>query len=162
MTAATKKLLLTIGAFDAGRNPPWPAVAHLLTSGFVHDQLSLAALAPSMDLAVAPFVLGELEDRVAPLLCRLTTVPGDCQGGVLVATKGPLCAILSAGDHEPVEAVSGHERSSARLKSDLVHHIRSGAVLLAVNSEGPEQQLVSTRVLLQHSPHGVQSHEFAG
>jgi hypothetical protein len=161
MTAAEKKILLTIGAFDAEQHAPWPAAAHLLSLGFTQDQLSLAAMAPAMDKAVSPGVMGDLEKRVAPLLARLGVIDVGCEVGALVATSGPMCVILCCRDHEHAGSPTGHERSSARLRSDLLRHIERGAVLLGVNAADASQQLISARVLLQHSPHGVQSHEFA-
>lgn len=44
--------------------------------------------------------------------------------------------------------------------SRLLSNIRSGRVVLLVSSESPHQQDASTRSLLRHSQHGVQTHDF--
>jgi len=46
------------------------------------------------------------------------------------------------------------------LRNDLTSYIRNGAVVLGVSSNTLDQQRQSTRVLLEHSSHRVQTHEF--
>lgn len=47
-----------------------------------------------------------------------------------------------------------------QLRDDLTEHIRNGAVVLGVSCNDFDQQRQSTRILLRHSSHRVQTHEF--
>ena len=47
-----------------------------------------------------------------------------------------------------------------KLRDDLTQDIRKGAVVLGVSANDFDQRRQSTRILLQHSSHRVQTHEF--
>ena len=81
-------------------------------------------------------------------------------GDQVAVTRGSLWQCLSsfaAGADD--EFITAHWMAP-KLRDDLATYIRAGAVVLGVSANTINQQRESTRVLLQHSSHRVQTHEF--
>lgn len=136
-----------------------PTILELVEIGFSHDQLNVAALAPTWSrIATSPRPAEPGQEHLVLLVARLQ--PLRLGGHPLLVTPGPLCEAIkqeTGGQASNPELVAW---MSPTLRIDLIQHIRDGAVILCANAASVQQQLSSTRTLLRHTSHRVQTHEF--
>jgi hypothetical protein len=82
--------------------------------------------------------------------------------GVCMASAGPLhdelCSILVSPSCGRDGATSDWLSQSQRRRMGA--HVVEGGLVLVVSSDTPSEQDQSCRILLRHSQHGVQSHDF--
>jgi hypothetical protein len=137
------------------------AVADLLANGFTRRDMCLAgtrdAISGVMQPAgpAVPALGGSLDyRRVRPLYPLIDNVE-------VVATSGALLRKLLK---EATWSQGDRELTSSWLLPDLfarfTDHVRQNAVVLLVSAADSGQQHRSSRILLRHSAHTVQTHEF--
>jgi|GEM_PF-4809741 len=158
MDDASDMFRLAIGVFfDAERLES--AVADLRADGITPGQLCLAGTREAVDgLAVA---------LPRPPGAGLTVLTGHLLGSAppddleLVATDGRLVhALLEYARPEEACLAQASTWRLADLLAGLASHFREGAVALLVCAPDVGAQRRSSRVLLRHSAHTVQTHEF--
>lgn len=138
------------------------AIGELQADGFTRQDLCLAgtreALGSIVQRASSPILalIGKVLDyrQLRPLFPLLDSVE-------VVATSGALLRKLLK---EAAWSNGGQELSSSWLLPELfgrfTEHMRQNAVVLLVSAPDATLQYRSSRVLLRHSAHTVQTHEF--
>lgn len=140
------------------------AIEDLERAGFGRDQVSILGLEKALDAlhSIASSkpgcLLGDLLALVAKSELSLMYTGDDF---VLVAC-GPLWqkigGIAGSGSEDGRIVVGSWMDPATR--TELTRLISAGAIVLSVNADTVDQQRRSARILLSHSSHHVQTHEF--
>jgi hypothetical protein len=161
---------LAVGVFD-NADGLFVALDDLAGTGLTAPKLSVTAL--SSTLARLPR-LDERPSRerakifgVLELMERLPTL---LDGRPVVVTSAATYPDLMRFEpcSETLSKRATTENSASKrwmtsdLRRKLTDYVRRGSVVLVVESDSTAQQLSATRVLLAHSSHNVQTHEFIG
>ena len=160
MTTGASKARLSIGLYDRP-DRLFSSVVKLVDRGFADTQLGIVALRSTvMRLRPPPGVEIHAHERVLRLLDEVHPLPGDIGGDILVASRGPILNFLV--DHQGTQVVSSREagQTTQSMRAEIERQIRAGATALAITSQSPDQQWLSTRILLEDSSFPVQTHEF--
>lgn len=119
--------------------------------------------AKTVRLCIGTFT--ESDALAKALLALAAHAPERRQRPYLVAPTAPTpnalgeaARLCSVGDVESLYAFLGwlSEPQVGRLET----HVRNGGFVLIVSSETPQEQDESCRILLRHSRHGIQTHDF--
>lgn len=138
------------------------AVEELERAGFGRDQVCLIGLERTVErlLAVAAAKSATLlSDLIATSASAEPSLMQSSDGFVLVACGPQWQHIGSASGTDSGRIVVGGWMDPAT-SSELTRLIGAGACVLSVNSDTVDQQRRSARILLSHSSHRVQTHEF--
>ncbi len=151
---------LAISAFDTAEGL-WRIVVELVDSGLQTGQLCLIAVPAAMTaLRQSDDGTGRTQAILAQLAEDVVEWLGFCDGQSVLATRGPLLAMLRSEVVRTNHAhVSAQADSSGKL-SDFKDQIESGSVALAVASSSPAQHAAVTRSLLASSVHRVTTYAF--
>lgn len=144
----------------------WPAVIALLDGGFGLHQLCLAARPETIARLPASAAhyrdrqpaMGALIDHVSGFTPPKTTAGGG-KPGVLLRFQGPREGSATGGTNGHDEAAHV-DWNRPELSGNVLDQINEDAIVLGVSSQSTRQQLVSTRILLEHSSHRVLTQEF--
>jgi hypothetical protein len=130
------------------------AISDLFTDGFAAQDMCLVGTRPAFDhllpASVSELGRAQLASQLEPL----------ADGAEVVATSGDLLSTLLG--HARWQRGTG-ARGSSPLQDLLTRssdHIADGAIALLVRAPDPARQHRSSRILLRHSAHTVQTHEF--
>ena len=133
------------------------AIADLYTDGVQAPHMCLAGARQAIDGLALPASSG----GTAHLTGQLRPLPlaDDLQ---LVATDGHLLhALLEHTRPDQQSPALAHSWLLPDLFAGLTDHLRAGAVALLVSAPDIGVQRRNSRILLRHSAHTVQTHEFA-
>ncbi len=159
MATRAPKSRLSIGFYD-DRERLRSTVGRLFERGFSRDQLGIVTLRKTIAALIEPATSEhtdwKLVSRLLDELLPLDSAPGL---GEIVVSRGPIHRILAHQVKLPSPEVLTAPASAGT--SDFASVLQQGAMALAVASETSEQQWASTRILLEHSAHPVQTHEFS-
>ncbi len=160
MAKGADKKRLAIAVFDRG-DCLCRALADLGGVGITREQLGIAALAPTLvRLQNGAWCVGSACGDIADAVARVETTPARVDDQFVVVTRNSLWQKLQCFGAAASEALITANWMTLKLRNDLTDHIRKGAVVLGVSANDFDQQRQSTRILLQHSSHRVQTHEF--
>jgi hypothetical protein len=160
MTAEARKARLSIGIYDRA-DRLCSSVVKLMDRGFAETQFGIVALRSTLvKLRTPPHFEIHAHPRVLRLLDEVHPLPGDEGSDFLVASRGPFLKFLV--DHQDARVLTSREASqpTASMRAEIERQIRAGATALAITSQSPDQQWLSTRILLEDSSFPVQTHEF--
>lgn len=152
---------LAIGAFYEAQNLD-QAIADLFADGLTTRELCLAGTRQAFqDIVHAP-PQQAFQERNRPLRTRplqpLAFLSDDLQ---LVATSGIVLRTLLREGQGKTGHTSPSSSSLLRGICDrLTDHLRHNAIVLVVSAPNSNLQHRSSRILLRHSEHPVQTHEF--
>lgn len=143
----------------------WPAVIALLDGGFALHQLCLAARPET--IARLPDSASHYRDRqpaMGPLIDHVSGyTPPKAAAGSMARV---LLRFQSARDGTRDGCGSGHDETAfvdwnrPELGGNVLDQVNDDAIVLGVSSLSTRQQLISTRILLEHSSHRVLTQEF--
>ena len=140
----------------------YPAMTALLSGGLTAAQLGIIVQSTAHGRLLDEQARhGAVPPEIVAVVGDVEPSPGPVEGGALVVTRHSIWRsnTLLGSLPEVTAPVQGHSQAP-HLRDDLVYHLRCGNVVLGVQADGVGQQRVSTRILLQHSPYRVQTHEF--
>jgi hypothetical protein len=160
MTAGPSKARLSIGIYDRA-DRLFSSVVKLVDQGFSEAQLGIVALRSTLPrLRSPPQVEIHAHRHVLRLLDEVHPLPGAEGSDFLVASRGPILRFLV--DHQGAQAITSPDagQTTASMRAEIERQIRAGATALAIASRSPDQQWLSTRILLEDSSFPVQTHEF--
>lgn len=151
---------LAVGAFDAAAQF-WAALHCLLQLEFGAEQICLAALEETVTTtARAASIPANLNQFVLDLTDKMTSIrPFGASAAKLWASDW----LLDALHTDQTISADGNQQAwmHPRQKDRLVNLIDQRHVVLGVRSMDLDQHTAATRLLLDHSVIGVQTHEFA-
>jgi hypothetical protein len=154
------RLRLAIAVFDGGECL-CRALADLGLVGFVREQVGIAALASTLlGLRQGPSCVGSQCGDVVDAIAQVEKTPTKVNNEFVVVTRDSLWQRLGCFSAATAEALITANWMTLKLRDDLTGYIRKGAIVLGVSANDLNQQRQSTRILLQHSSHRVQTHEF--
>lgn len=135
----------------------WPVVIALLDGGLCLHQLCFAASART--LALLPSTATAFRDRQPALEHVIDRV---ASAGPLPNSAGDRLVVHfgRVRDGATVEAGDRNDWLRPELFSSVLEHLIDDQIVLGVSSESTRQQLVSTRILLEHSSQRVLTQEF--
>jgi hypothetical protein len=137
------------------------AIADLKTDGVARGQMCLAGTRASVDGLLASLPASSRQ-VAAKLSGELHVLPAGVGSIDLVATDGELLHLLLQHTKvQETDRVPAHNWRLPDLFAGLTSHLRAGAVALLVSAPDIAAQRRGSRILLRHSAHTVQTHEFA-
>lgn len=151
---------LAIGLFS-DVPPLRHVIADLAAQGLDQRSLCLIGSAVALSNGALTDGDGEAASLYTALVRELRDFEGLFSSAALKASAGPLLDDLCELDLPK----QGSYRPRPGWLSDgqrrrLEHQLLNGSLVLIVSSETSEQQDASCRILLRHSRHGVQTHDF--
>lgn len=154
-----KMFRLAIGLFSEAQ-PLWHVLSDLSGQGIDAHSLCLVgqphSLRPEFLLAKGY----EPHQAFRSLFEDLWDLDGVFDDAACKVSAGPLVEDLwGSASGEVSGAVPGWLSDVQRRR--LRDHLANGVLVLVVSSESPSQQDASCRILLRHSQHGVQTHDFS-
>ena len=160
MSKGVSKTRLAIAVFDRGECL-CRALADLDVAGFKRDQRGIAAVAPTLiRLQNGAWCAGSACGVVADVIVEVETTPTRVDDEFVVVTRNSIWQKLQCFGSASSEALITANWMTLQLREDLTEYVRKGAVVLGVSASDFDQQRQSTRILLKHSSHRVQTHEF--
>ncbi|KAB2920719.1 MAG: hypothetical protein F9K29_00120 [Hyphomicrobiaceae bacterium] len=158
MTIADNAFRLAIGIFyEAAKLES--VMAELRADGFTLQDVCLVGTAAALNAAREHATGTQAADGMAALdSASMQTLDCRLEGMDIVATQGPLIQSL-------VETRRfGHPSRRSWLQQELCDrlagHVRKGAIAVLVSVRSAVSQQRCSRILLRHSSHAVQTHEF--
>ena len=160
--AGAMKARFTIAVFDgvAGLRI---ALCELQERGFARRQFGIVLRASILDaarMAMRGGASGGDDGEVAALLADVVTAPMLVDGAAVAITSNSMWQVLNAVGRGAKDELFAATWMTSQLRSELARYIRNGAIVLGVVADTLDQQRQSTRTLLAHSSHRVQTHEF--
>lgn len=138
------------------------AIEELERAGFGRDQVCLVGLEKTLE-GLQPLAAkkpgGLFADLVATTASSEPSLMQSGDGFVLVAC-GPLWQRIGTPESGGVGRIVVGGWMDPTTRVDLTRLISAGAFVVSVNSATVDQQRRSARILLSHSSHRVQTHEF--
>lgn len=157
---AVGRTRVALAAFDRGTDL-CPALIGLDQAGFDSAQLGIAARESIFATLKSQYIAGSLNATSAPrLVCGSSPLdPTTVQEPVRISAGHfwPTLKCFGSMPHEPLLTAPW---MPPQLRDELARHIAQGAILLGVGAGSPEQQRTATQILLTHSSHRVQTHDF--
>ena len=160
MAVRADKTRLVIAVFDRGECL-CRALSDLTSAGFDRQQMGIAAVAATLvRLQNGAWCTGSACGEVADAVRQVETTPTRVDDQFVVVTRDSLWQRFGCFGAAATDALFTANWMILKLRVDLTEHIRKGAVVLGVSANDFGQQRQSTRILLRHSSHRVQTHEF--
>lgn len=155
MDDASNMFRFAVGVFYESRNLA-SALGELGTDGGILAETCIVG---------TPAAMRDFADKSEPVAScmggKLKALPLDHAGFELVATDGQLLQTLLDYGGAPTDGgPSAHSWLLPDLFGGLAEHMRAGAVALFVSAPDFGRQRRTSRVLLRHTAHTVQTHEF--
>jgi hypothetical protein len=161
MDEASDRFRLAIGLFNEPQLLE-TAIVDLKADGVALGQMCLAGTRTSVDGLIASLPAPASRVATRQLLDELHALPVAVGNLDLVATDGELLhLLLQHTKAQETDHASPHNWRLPDLFAGLTSHLRTGAVALLVSAPDVGAQRRSSRILLRHSAHTVQTHEFA-
>ena len=163
MSQGAEQIRLAIGVFDSPSSL-WRTVLALMDDGLMPEQFCLLTTAPTAaEISPPAGIDKDISDadryRVSRLYEQVETWPESGNSRRIVATSGPL--LNSLLKVQMADAASKNPGVSGEHMSEMLKQVRHGGLLLVIRSLSPAQQRLSTRALLDQSPHSVKTYDFA-
>lgn len=136
----------------------WPAVIALLDGGFCLHQLCLAARPET--IVRLPASAHPYRDR-QPAMSQLIDHVSEYTGSrFAVAQPGVVLRFRCSGAGHGHDDAGRTDWNRPELSGNVLQQVVEDTIVLGVSSQSTRQQLVSTRILLEHSSHRVLTQEF--
>lgn len=146
MEQGVEHIRLAVSVFDRIEDLE-NTLAALKSRGFLREQFCLTALESNLAAAASKTASeGIGADEFRALTMHTETWSGLTGGHCMVATSGSLLRKLQRGAIDYV--------------AELMAELLGGAIGLIVCSDGAQQQVVATRILLRSSSHRVRTYDY--
>lgn len=163
MADACETCRLAVGIFDEPAALRY-AMAELRAAGFAERELCLAGQRRAFDAlgdAAAGDSIGPDSQPHAKLLRAELSRLGEAGAGRnIVVSSGELPQMLLRHAQSNRKASTGPSSLMADMCERTTEHMRRGAIVLLAAARDTAQQNRSSRILLRHSTHSVQTYEF--
>ena len=154
------KTRFAIAAFDNGENL-LEALAELMERGFERQQIGIVARASVLVNMERNVELGQPNyTGAASIIGDVESTSARIDDDVILVTRNSFWQSVSSFLFQASDGLAAAHWMTPQLRDDLAGYIRNGAIILGVSADTLDQQRQSTRVLLEHSSHRVQTHEF--
>ena len=162
MSQGAEQIRLAIGVFDSPTSL-WRTVLALMDDGLMPEQFCLLTTERTASEVGRPASISEDigdadRDRVSRLYEQVETWPGSGNSHRIIATSGPLLDSLL--NVQMSDAASKNAGISGEHMAEMLKQVRRGGLVLVIRSLSPAQQRLSTRALLDQSPHSVKTYDF--
>ena len=154
------KTRFAIAAFDNGENL-LEALAELMERGLERQQIGIVARASVLVNLERNVELGRPNyTGAASIIADVESTSARIDDDVILVTRNSFWQSVSSFLFQASNGLVAAHWMTPQLRDDLAGYIRNGAIILGVSADTLDQQRQSTRVLLEHSSHRVQTHEF--
>jgi len=157
----SKKLRVVLGLFDQPSSLT-ATFQELIPHGFTAADLCISGSHDTVSM-VGSVVQGthEMNQNLVDLLTHTETYEATADTQTIVGSRGVLFSQLNALIRQNNKTrLSPACKNCNNLTSELRTHIKHGRLVLAVETDEPQQLTHASKVLLRHSPYPIHTHEF--